>query len=409
MNWFTFLCLTFVFVVSPFQWGLFYEHDIRLWEWVIFALFFLNVIWYWRKRPEVLKNNRMYLLVLLLPLMYIVTAPFALNQEGNWDTMLRFTAYAFFFLLLIWTKESKGINKLYPYVFHSLGIAFLLFAAANLFGLFQLDLFMVGCEPVRSCGPVRYPNTFGAIMGAYWFYIFAIFLHRKSFRWLDVFLILLLAGYGAILLHTYSRGTYIFFAVTFVLAFLLFIKQWKKFLLFSASALLLFLVVFNVMTFDENKGIRIIPESLQTRISDISPTTYNAVARIDFYKEAIAMSKESPWLGFGGESWTVFYPKYANKLFGLNQVHNGYLDLLIEIGWIGLAVYALFFAFLLVLIFKSRPVNHRIGVILALTMLFGHAMVDYDLTYGTYWLLIFWLFAIGVGSRSGKKSSQAYK
>ncbi|MGG3640069.1 O-antigen ligase family protein [Bacillus gobiensis] len=410
MNWFTFVCLSIVFLITPFQWGLYYEQDIRLWEWLIFALFILNVIWYWVKEPEVLIKNKLYLLVLLLPFMYVITVPFALNQEGNWNTIFRFSTYAFFFLLLIWTKESPRINRLYPYVFHVLGAAFLLFAVANLFGLIRLDMFMVGCEPTRSCGPVRYPNTFGAIMGAYWFYIFAIFIRRKSFRWVDGLLILLLAGYGAILLHTYSRGSYIFFAGTFALAFLLLIKQWKKFILFFASALVLFLVAFNLLTFDQHKGIRLIPDSLITRISEISLSTQNAVTRFDFYKEALAMSKESPLIGFGGDSWTIYYPKYANRLFGLNQVHNGYLDFLIEIGWIGLAVYALFFGLMVFLIFKSgKALKHRIGVILALTMLFGHGMVDYDFSYGTYWLLIFWLIAVGVGVRPFAKEDVVYR
>lgn len=400
MNWFTFICLSLIFLITPFQWGLYYEPDIRLWEMMIFALFILNVIWYWVRDRDILIKNRLYLLVLLLPFMYVITVPFALNQEGNWDTIFRFFTYAFFFLLLIWTKESPAIRMLLPYVFHLAGAAFLIFAVANLFGWIQLDGFMIGCEKDRSCGPVRYPNTFGAIIGAYWFYIFAIFLHRKSFYRSDWFLIFLLVGYGSILLLTYSRGTYIFFAGTFVLAFLLFYKQWKKFILFSISAALLALVAINLLTFDQNKGLQLIPDSVLTRISEISPSTQNAVARFDFYKDALAMSKESPWTGFGGDSWTVYYPKYADRVLGLNQVHNGYLDFLVEIGWFGIAVYFLLFSLFVFLIFKSgEAVKHRIGVILALTMLFGHGMVDYDFSYGTYWLIIFWLFAIGLGTR----------
>ncbi|MGG3625211.1 O-antigen ligase family protein [Bacillus gobiensis] len=401
MNWFTFVCLSIVFLVTPFQWGLYYESDIYLWERVIFGLFVLNVIWYWIKKPEVLLKNKNYLLVLLLPFMYVLTIPFALNPEGNWNTIFRFAAYSFFFLLLIWTKESPSIKKLYPLIFHLLGITFFVFAFANLFNFIHLDEYMIGCTEERACGPVRYPNTFGAIIGAYFFYTLTVVIHRKSIDWVSILFVHLTVGYGAILLHTYSRGSYIIFAGTFVLVFLLLSKHWRKFLLFSISPLFLLFVVFNLL---QHAGIIVTTDS---RVLDFSPTTPNAAARIDFYKEAIVMSKESPWIGFGGESWTIYYPKYEKEVLGLNQVHNGYLDFLIEIGWIGITIYALFFILLIYLIFKSRTVSsdktHSVGVILALTMLFGHGMVDYDFSYGTIWLLIFWLFAIGLREVDIKK------
>ncbi|WHY00332.1 O-antigen ligase family protein [Neobacillus sp. DY30] len=400
MRWFTFICLSVIFLVTPFQWGLYYDSDIRFWEWFIFGLFLMNVAWFWLKEPEILLKNKVYFLVFLLPFMYVLTVPFALNPEGNWNTIFRFFTYSFFFLLLMWTKEEVVIKNLYSYIFHILGVSFLVFSLANKLDFIYFNEYMVGCEPGRACGPVRYPNTFAAIMGAYWFYTFAILIRRRSFDWITGFLLLLIAGYGAVLLHTYSRGAYIFFACAFILAITLLYKQWKKLLLYSSSFIFLSIGVFSFASIEQNGRIQVIPDSLKARISDISPSTDTAAARISFYEEAISMSNDSPWFGFGGDSWPVYYPKYEDKKFGLDQVHNGYLDFLIEIGWIGILVFSLFFILLIYLILKSRSTvsnqTHRVGVILALSMLFGHGVVDYDFSYGTVWFLIYWLFAIGL-------------
>lgn len=405
MNWFTFICLAVVFLISPFQWGLFYESDIRVWEWLILVLFILNIVWYWIRERQVLTKNSVYFLVLLLPFMYVLAAPFALNQQGNWQMIVRFFTYAFFFLLLIWTGESPGIRKLYPYVFHLLGIAFLIFAVANILGIIHLDTSMVGCVEPRSCGPVRYPNTFGAIMSAYWFYTFTVFIHRKIPDWRSVLIMLLLAGYAGVAMLTFSRGTYIFFSVTFILAFLLLYKKWKKFIFVSLLALFLSLAVFDLLSLDKHIDYNGF-SSLTTRFSSISPVTSTAVIRENFYKDALSMSRESPWFGFGGKSWTVYYPEYAHQGNGLDQVHNGYLSFLIEIGWVGLSVYILVLGLFIFRIAKSdEPRERRIGVILALAMLFGHGTVDYDLSYGTVWLLIFWLIAIGAGGRRASAAS----
>lgn len=405
MNWFTFICLSIVFMISPFQWGLFYESNIKMWEWVISVLFILNLLWYWIRERQVLIKNRLYFLVLLLPLMYVAAVPFALNQEGNGQNIFRFFTYAFFFLLLIWTKESPRISKLYPYIFNSLGIAFLMFAVANIFGVLHLQTSMVGCVEPRSCGPVRYPNTFGAIMGAYWFYTLAAFIYQKALTWRDGLIILLLAGYAGIIMLTFSRGTYIFFGATFVLALLLLYKKWKKIIFISLLVLGLSLGVFNLLSMDKHIDFNGF-SSLTTRFASISPHASTAIARESFYKDALSMSKNSPLFGFGGKSWTIYYPKYANRGNGLDQVHNGFLEFLIEIGWVGLSVYVLVLALLIFLIFKSNePKERRIGVVLALAAIFGHAMVDYDLSFGTIWLLIFWLMAMGVSTRQSLSKS----
>ncbi|MCI1880621.1 MAG: O-antigen ligase family protein [Sporolactobacillus sp.] len=392
MNRLTFVCLTLVLLLSPFQWGLFFDANLILWEGIIFLLFIANLIWYIVKAPEVLISNRAYFLVFLLPLMYAFSARVAINPAGNASTLIRFLMYSCFFLMLIWTKATLRKNQPFYDVFHALGLLFLLFSAADSYGLIHLSHSMVGCIPGRLCGPVRYPNTFGAIVGAYWFLLFAALIYRKKVNGLDGFLVILLIGYGLVLLRTVSRGSYIFFAVTLGLAVLLMHRKWKK---LGAVFLLALLLIggFTLLHHDFLSGISLIADTQKSRLFDGG----TAVTRIDFYRQAIAMSRQSPLFGFGGNSWPVYYPEHANQGLGLDQVHNGYLDFLIEIGWVGLIVFVSVLGWLVFLISRSKTASPiKIGALLALAMLFGHAMVDYDLSYGTIWLLIFWLIATGL-------------
>lgn len=177
MNWFTFFCLMIVFIVSPFQWGLFFEQNIQTWEWITFVLFITNLVWYFIKEPQTLIRSRVYYFVFLIPLMYAASAVSAINPTGNGQTFIRFLMYACFFLLLVWTKQSLGRDELFSGVFHILGLIFLSFAILNFYGFIRFDTLMVGCYPGRACGPFRYPNAFGSVMGAYWFITFATLIY----------------------------------------------------------------------------------------------------------------------------------------------------------------------------------------------------------------------------------------
>lgn len=107
------------------------------------------------------------------------------------------------------------------YLLNFYKVALLVFSFANKLNIFYFNEFMVGCEPKRVCGPVRYPNTFAAIIAAYSFYIFTIMILKKSFDWVNGFLMISTVAYEAVLLNTYSRGAYIFFVGTFILAIIL--------------------------------------------------------------------------------------------------------------------------------------------------------------------------------------------
>lgn len=82
---------------------------------------------------------------------------------------------------------------------------------------------------------------------------------------------------------------------------------------------------------------------------DITPANYAVVERLAHWQAAIDMATAHPWLGVGLGNYEIAYPEFrlANWKFALGHAHNMYLNMLAEVGLVGLIAYlALIFAIL---------------------------------------------------------------
>ena len=143
---------------------------------------------------------------------------------------------------------------------------------------------------------------------------------------------------------------------------------------------------------------RTLPMDLQNRIGEISLGTSSAVARIGMYQDAFRISADYPF-GAGGDGWKILYNVYQKLPYYSNEIHNGYLEVLLSIGWAGWIVFFGVFAFLFVLLLR-REVEHspkdqgKVAAFAALVVLFLHATIDFDYSYGFVWFMIVWLFTM---------------
>jgi exopolysaccharide production protein ExoQ len=109
----------------------------------------------------------------------------------------------------------------------------------------------------------------------------------------------------------------------------------------------------------------------------------------------------SPTLGVGyGALWQVG-PQMVESLhdFGVYQIvnegHNGYLDILAQLGWVGLAILALFIAQMIWIILKRILLNNeRVFSFADYSLYVGLGSIFYNLTESSYfvsgglWLMI---------------------
>ncbi|WP_160327764.1 O-antigen ligase family protein [Paenibacillus sp. 32O-W] len=127
-----------------------------------------------------------------------------------------------------------------------------------------------------------------------------------------------------------------------------------------------------------------------------------AVARLVYYMDGWTLLKEAPLFGQGGGTWRALYASVQREPYVSGEVHNGYLNVALDLGAVGLAVFlAMLGAFLL-------RIGRRDAAMLAVpVVLLTHAVIDFDMTYGYYWILLFcWLALHSSGGRRRGKDEQ---
>lgn len=82
------------------------------------------------------------------------------------------------------------------------------------------------------------------------------------------------------------------------------------------------------------------------RGTDINDANYAVLERLAHWQAALAMANDHPWLGVGFGNYEPAYPAYRliNWPDALGHAHNYYLNLLAEVGVVGLLAYLLLWA-----------------------------------------------------------------
>ncbi|WP_151737435.1 O-antigen ligase family protein ['Paenibacillus yunnanensis' Narsing Rao et al. 2020] len=134
---------------------------------------------------------------------------------------------------------------------------------------------------------------------------------------------------------------------------------------------------------------------IRERISGPSPT---ALARGLLYRDAWRLAGEAPWLGRGGGSWRSQYLAAQSRPYVGSQVHSGYLDTLLNLGIVGLALTLLMLLAAGWLCAQAGP-----RLLAPLLVIALHAAVDFDWSYGLMWLLLLLLPALARADRMGSR------
>lgn len=132
------------------------------------------------------------------------------------------------------------------------------------------------------------------------------------------------------------------------------------------------------------------PQQLYARLGAHYET---AASRASLYQEALRLWREAPILGRGGDTWR----QLAGERFRINEVHSGYLDILLNHGLLGLSLLLLLLTALLMIIWRAG--EQRILLAPMLVMLL-HAAIDFDMSYGCWWLLLLAITAYANDART---------
>lgn len=81
---------------------------------------------------------------------------------------------------------------------------------------------------------------------------------------------------------------------------------------------------------------------------EMDGSTYTRIQLVDFGKEIFA---QRPWLGYGVCNFRAVYLSYFPGRHAL-YAHNNYIELLVDLGIVGLVLYYIFYIYLIVRLFK---------------------------------------------------------
>ncbi|SHJ01376.1 O-antigen ligase family protein [Desulfofundulus thermosubterraneus] len=138
-------------------------------------------------------------------------------------------------------------------------------------------------------------------------------------------------------------------------------------------------------------------------LEKVTSFTYlrNAFERTYFVRDAVAMIKDRPVLGWGGGGWEEAYRAYQGYLYNSNEVHSHYFQVAVETGMVGLLVMLGIWAYFLWAAHRAywRAPAGSTRRAMAWAMTAGalavglHAAADFDLSLSALTLVLWALFA----------------
>ncbi|MBJ6361326.1 O-antigen ligase family protein [Paenibacillus sp. GCM10012307] len=379
--------------------------------------------------------------------LHLLAAP--LSIMGTLQQAMRWTFFGVFFLLVYAAASSKGGRSAAMLAMQLTG-AFITFSSLAFWmgwAAFPEALFYSGNEQIsalgaRLAGFFQYPNMLAAVLAFYSLWYFILLSKAVQLSWRSIIPALLLVPTMLTLLLTESRGAW-FAAGGAWLAGLLIVRgtQQKGWLLYSAISLPLSAFICRLLAGYYSGGqiagsrtadsiivlvllaisgglimlfcfavkskrllqrplqlwlllaaglagtVALLPSSLGGRLESGQYET--AGARWLFYKDALRLFQEAPWLGQGGDTWKMLFERIQQQPYVGSKVHSGYLDILLDLGAVGLLLLFILLIIMVVKVWRQEAVDTLPAFILLV-----HAAVDFDNAFGFYWLLLFGYFAL---------------
>lgn len=296
--------------------------------------------------------------------------------QNNLKGILRIVKY-FLFLAVIMgiSSKQKSFNRII-FVFWLASVVICLDALFQNFtgtDLFRHKTLIKDDYLRRLSAAFVHPNDFGAylitiIPG----YIGLIYYLKKNWHKIIAFSSLLLLLFC--LFRTGSRGAWL----GFVIAMLIFMILKKDKILIS-----IILIFFVSSPF-------LLPKNTLERVkSSFNASDGTAWERKQIWTGAINIFKQHPLVGFGPNTFSDNFPKYKPKEYpDLRYAHNSYLQMLAEIGIIGLTIFLSIIFLILKTGFnafqklknqKSNEANIILGIICGLIGFLIHSGLDTNL------------------------------
>lgn len=215
------------------------------------------------------------------------------------------------------------------------------FVAALLLTLILSILKVYGYLPIPSrysLASVFKDDIFTNLMMAFTSFVIGhyMFAHPNFYTRL-LFLGLLSGIVFYVFFMSQGRSGYVVFLALWLL---LCLQRWRlKGLILGATTLILLVGV--AFTYSTPFRNRVLAAFDNVQLYQVGQTNTSVGARLEFIKQTWSLSKQRIWFGFGTGSFKEAYAKHAtvNELIITRNPHNEYLNILLQVGVVGLLVF----------------------------------------------------------------------
>lgn len=136
-----------------------------------------------------------------------------------------------------------------------------------------------------------------------------------------------------------------------------------------------------------------IPDSLVFRLKDTISKDSNNSLRFTYYKDAFKLFKKSPIVGHGGEGFKSRYQEVQDTSYISSETHSVFMQILVEAGIIGFAIFVTLIILTLLLILKSKDEEEKMQNLMIFLVFIVTATFDLVFSFG----LMINIFAVIVG------------
>ncbi len=339
--------------ISPFLIGL-----MPLWSNYLLAIVCIcGIIFKVKKNKKlIVPVGKNFILLCIYIFSFLIVNFYAVDKGMNIMNFFKnFTIMLFLILYMQYNYDDDKKQKMYD----------ILSVSATFSVIISMILAIMGAKLVynneRLQGVFAYANSYGLFL---LIAIFNILTKEKLDK--KEYIKLFILSLGIIL--TNSRSIIILTIISILMSIVVNKKCVKKILIVLLSFIMLFASVY-ILT------------NIEKRVSGEMLQSSEFLTRLLYYNDALDMIKENPF-GYGYEGWYYKQVEIQTGVYDTKYVHNSVLQVLLDVGIIPTIAIAVL---LILTIFKTKmSLKNRLILILIL----GHSLIDIDLEFMIFILLI---------------------
>ncbi|MDK8183169.1 O-antigen ligase family protein [Paenibacillus sp. UMB4589-SE434] len=453
--------------IGLYQQGLFYNHRMLPVAVLLIGIGVYHII---RKGIASALEDNVFPWPLWFPLAAAVCYGITLLLEpasvyGSWMQIIRWSSFGIWLMLIYGFLTCRQAIKKFHIVLVIIGIIMSFGSLCMLYGWLPYNGSVMSSSNdelsalgFRLGGWLQYPNTLGALAGAYALYHLGRLneLSPNKGIWMLESVCLLL--HATVLGLTESRGAWLVTAGIVFVAWLVLKGTRLRFIGWAAwhgSWAILAVASTASLWLEQSQliaiplvlclvGAAVIPYMLHVKSSNRTRRTHNgdresfiqpwlakvilavvgtavlgaalyvmpneagdrltghyetASARTLFYKDAWRLWQEYPWLGSGGDAWRQQFSSIQSEPYVGKEVHSSLFDMLLDIGAIGTL---LTMGLAAVAIWQGWRRYQAAGM--ASAAIAAHSLIDFDMAYS--WVIYVWLAWLALGYAGDKRWSE---